>query len=231
MATVVFLQEDTITSDGPLSAPLASTFLALTWGHNEAAGSIPSFTWNGDALTEDESFQTTANRVAVYHIQLPDIGVFTLASSGWQSGIGHALWFRWIQKTGDPVQDVDGEFSAADDDLTVNLTASKGDLAVVSASYEGGGASWKNVEDGDSYINGSASLGAAYEVPSSANESATFGKTGFDSRCAIAGVSYFQDNATFGSQVVALMSKFYDDLKKGLIPDWDFQRRYKEVFI
>ena len=37
-----------------------------------------------------------------------------------------------------------------------------------------------------------------------------------------------------GSQVIMVMSKmqdFYDQLKKGLIPSWDLQRRYKEVFI
>lgn len=34
-----------------------------------------------------------------------------------------------------------------------------------------------------------------------------------------------------GNQVIIMASKFYKDLKKGLIPAWDLQRRYREVYI
>lgn len=207
MPIPAFMQEDQIAGNTSLTAPTGANFLAVAYATVTGSSTAPTFTWNSVSLTEAVDHGGSASRAVIYYLQVPDIGTHSLnaGGSGWQSGWAFAMWFRRVKPTGTVLGDTAGEYHAANDVLTATVSpVATSDVVIYAATKNSGNAVWGSLEDGAGYTASLLHLGGAYEIPSSAAESATFGDVGTDSQMAIAGAVFLQAKVDSNKMILVL---------------------------
>lgn len=227
-------------NDGPHRLLLAALVL------NQERG-VSSVTHGGTAITYKHARE---QNMWLYYRVNPPVGtaqiVFTLTSAISGHARGMSLSYHRVNQDADPFRAVVNTAVGGGTSINLSVTTVAGDMvtdilqnagdssALASANTAGAGQTPRiNISRGTGYYPLGAAMSEKVATGTSTNMSWTIsGDAAAALRMIVASI---KPGPAGGNQVIWVMlermKQFYDDLKRGLIPPQEINRRYQEVFI
>jgi len=219
-----------LTGDNNSFTVLATDTLIVI-GQTQDGAAAPTLTFGGVACTLAKHLDGGGSQASLFYLNLPPVGA-GVADSSATPAVQCAFFCKGATVTS--VRDSDGAGTASNDVLAVpTMDSSVDDYVFYMGSKSTASPAWTGEDVETARIGTPAAMGA-YEV-GAATVTATWGQVGVDSSMVCIGVSFVLAAATRGgaSSVFYMFrryQKFLRDLKRGLIPSWDLQRRYREAY-
>ena len=224
-------------------------------GYPRSAGAYTGATYDSVAMTQLLHGWSDGNRTthAIYYLVNPSTGSNTITVTNTGTGVhfaGLSVSYFGVDQIS-PILDTQAVATAAEatSSFSKTMTTVAGAMAILALSVrDQTSSSIGTAGSGDTRINGGWSNSGAgseqssitwfYELASGAstNVAVTGLPTSGSDYKIYSGFALAEASGEFiagknsGGMFFSKTQNFYDELKRGLIPSWDVQRRYKEVY-